>query len=86
MPRVQGKRLPVCIQEHGVFLKLEVGYGCDHVCTWMPACIFACTNVRVRGWCEGFPSVWNEVLYSQWGATKRVREERVVEEGGFKRM
>lgn len=34
-------------------------------------CRFACAAVRMRGRCEGFPSVWNEVLYSQWDAIKR---------------
>lgn len=54
-----------------------------HAC--MHACIFVCTTVRVRGRCEGFPSVWNEVLYSQWDATKRDREKRVVEGVDLKR-
>lgn len=40
--------------------------------------------VNVRGRCEGFPSAWNEVLYSRWDATKRVdREKRSVAVGGW---
>lgn len=53
--------------------------ACDHAC----APTFACMAVNVRGRCEGFPSAWNEVLYSQWDATKRVDgEERVAVGGG----
>lgn len=44
--------------------------------------IFACTTVHLRGRCEGSPSVWNEVLYSQRDATKRGGERTERAKGG----
>lgn len=50
----------------------------------MHAFTFACQAVRVRGRCEGFPSVWNEVSYSQWDAAKRDDIRKSGGGGGFK--
>ncbi len=66
-----------CVCVYCMFLQLQVGaLVLMLVCMCMRVCIFACTPVHVRGRCEGFPSVWNEVLYSQRDATKRDGEKR----------
>lgn len=66
-------RSEACVGVCVCFLNYKLGGACDHSCACL-RCIFACTTVRVRGRCKGFPSVGNEVLYSQRDATKRGRE------------
>lgn len=76
-----------CVHVCVLYISRTTSWGsCDHACMCMHVCIFAWTTVCVRGRCEGFPSAWNEVLYSQWDATKRDREKRDRERGIFKMM
>lgn len=84
MPSVPGKcvHLRVCVSHVSPTTSWGVS---DHACMCTHVCIFAFTTVCVCGRCEGFPSAYNKVLYSQWDATKRDRDKK--ERGdGFKKM
>lgn len=61
----------MCIFFFFFFATTSLGDARDHARACVRMCRFACAAVRMRGRCEGFPSVWNEVLYSRWDAIKR---------------
>lgn len=62
MPRVRWKRAHVCVCVFYVSSARSLwSCSCAYLHAWL---------VRARGRCEGFPSAWNEVVYSQWATTR----------------